>query len=81
MVAVLLGSHRAKLFFEPEIHSAIRLGDFDHAFGRPVLFVSEQRPGEHCNFASKSDCGLLLASLLLAADAIVDVLGPWVVSK
>ena len=76
LIAVLLGSHRAELFVEPEIHSPIRFGDFDHALGCPVLLVAEHGPGEHCDLASKCDCGLLLASLLLAADAIVDFLGP-----
>ena len=81
LIAVLLGSHRAELFFESEIHSPIRFGDFDHALGRPVLLVSEHGPGEYGNLAGKCDRGLLLASLLLAADSIVDLLGPWVVTK
>ena len=80
LIAVLLGSHCTELLFEPDVHSPIRFGDFDHALGRPVLFVSEHGPGEHCDLASKRDCGFLLASLLLAADSIVDFLGPWVVS-
>ena len=81
LVAVLLGSHLAKLFFEPEIHSPIRFGDLDHALGRPVLLVSEHGPGEHGDLASKSDCGLLLASLLLAADTVVDFFSPRVVTQ
>ena len=81
LVAILFGRHRAELVFETEIHSAVGFGDLDHAFVRPVLLVSEHGPGEHRNLPSKCDCSLLLASLLLAADAIVDFLGPWVVTQ
>ena len=81
LVAVLLGSHCAKLFFELEIHSPIRFGDLDHAFRIPVFFILEHGPREHRDLSSKCDRGFLLASLLLAADTVVDFFSPRVVTQ
>lgn len=53
----------------------------DHRLGGPVFFVAEHGPSEHSDLASESDCGFLLASFLLTADSVVDLLRPRVVAK
>ena len=59
----------------------LRLRDTEHLFRIPVFSIAEQGPGQDRDLAAKSDGGFLLASLLLAADSVVDTFCPWVVTQ
>ena len=53
----------------------------NHMRGRPVFLITQHGPSEHCDLSSQCHSCFLFASLLFAADAVVDSLGPFVVSE
>ncbi len=53
----------------------------DHLLRVPILFISEHRPGDDGDLAGQRDSCLFLASLLFAADPLVDTFGPRVVPQ
>ena len=60
---------------------AKRLGDFEHLLGVPIFLVSQQGPGQDGDLSGQSNGGLLLASLLLARDAVINTFRPSVVTQ
>ena len=53
----------------------------NHMRGRPVFLITQHGPSEHSDLSSQCHSCFLFASLLFAADAVVDSLGPFVVSE
>lgn len=49
--------------------------------GRPVFLITQHGPSEHSDLSSQCHSCFRFASLLFAADAVVDSLGPFVVSE
>lgn len=70
-----------KRLFKFSFHLPERFSDLNHTRRRPVFLITQHGPSEHGDLSSQCHCGFLLASLLIAADAVVDSLGPFVVSK
>ena len=81
LVAVLLWLHVLECILESFRSLAIRFSDAEHLLWIPVFSIAEQGPSQHGDLASQCDSGLFLACLLLAADAVVNFFGPWVVAE